>query len=87
METGKRYRLGTHRVRPPEETWDAVAPLFPKVGITRVADVTRLDRLDVPVYQAVRPSGRSLSVSQGKGITAAAARASAVMEAIGALAL
>lgn len=80
--TGKRYRLGTHRVRPPEETWAALQPLLPRAGITRVADVTRLDRLGVPVFQAVRPRGWSLSVSQGKGVTAAAARVSAAMEAI-----
>jgi ribosomal protein S12 methylthiotransferase accessory factor len=80
--TGKRYRLGTHRVRPPEETWAAIEPLFPRVGITRVADVTRLDRLGIPVFQAVRPAGWSLAVSQGKGVTAAAARTSAAMEAI-----
>lgn len=82
MPSGKRYLLGTHRVRPPEETFRAVEPVFARVGITRVADVTRLDRLGVPVFQAVRPTGRSLSVSQGKGVTPAAARASAVMEAI-----
>jgi ribosomal protein S12 methylthiotransferase accessory factor len=32
------------------------------------------------VYQAIRPNSRSLSVSQGKGFTAAAAKVSAVME-------
>lgn len=78
----KRYLLGTHRVRPPEETWEVVLPLLAPAGITRVADVTALDRLGVPVYQAVRPASRNLSVSQGKGLTPAAARVSAVMEAL-----
>ena len=45
-----------------------------------MADVTALDVLGVPVYQAVRPASRNLAVSQGKGATAAAARVSAVME-------
>lgn len=81
-EATKRYRLGTHRVRPPEETWEAVLPLLAPAGVTRVADVTALDRLGVPVYQAVRPASRNLSVSQGKGLTPAAARVSAVMEAL-----
>ena len=78
----KRFRLGTHRVRPPEETWEALCGVLPRVGITRVADVTGLDRIGIPVWQAVRPASRSLSVSQGKGATPAAARASAVMESI-----
>ncbi|HSK78906.1 MAG TPA: YcaO-like family protein [Thermoanaerobaculia bacterium] len=78
----KRFRLGTHRVRPPEETWEALRGVLPRVGVTRVADVTGLDRIGIPVWQAVRPASRSLSVSQGKGATPAAARASAVMESI-----
>jgi ribosomal protein S12 methylthiotransferase accessory factor len=80
-ETAKRFRQGTHRVRPPEETWHRLQDLLPAAGITRVADVTALDVLGVPVYQAVRPASRNLAVSQGKGVTAAAARVSAVMEA------
>ncbi|HEX4966296.1 MAG TPA: YcaO-like family protein [Thermoanaerobaculia bacterium] len=85
LETGgtaKRFRHGTHRVRPPEETWDRLQAHLPAAGITRVADVTALDVLGVPVYQAVRPASRNLAVSQGKGATAAAARVSAVMEAL-----
>jgi YcaO-like protein with predicted kinase domain len=79
-ETAKRFRQGTHRVRPPEETWQQLQALLPAAGITRVADVTALDVLGVPVYQAVRPASRNLAVSQGKGATVAAARVSAVME-------
>lgn len=55
---------------------------FPQAGITRLADITHLDRLGIPVYQAVRPTSRNLSVSQGKGTTREASKASAVMEAI-----
>jgi ribosomal protein S12 methylthiotransferase accessory factor len=51
-------------------------------GVTRLADVTRLDDLGVHVFQAVRPWGRSLSVHQGKGLTAEAAVIGALMEAI-----
>ncbi len=47
-----------------------------------MADITDLDILGIPVFQAVRPMGRSLSVSQGKGLTKAASKVSAVMEAI-----
>lgn len=50
-------------------------------GVTRLADVTGLDRLGLPVWQAVRPAGRSLSVHQGKGPTGEAARIGALCEA------
>jgi ribosomal protein S12 methylthiotransferase accessory factor len=81
-ETGKRFLLGTHRISSPLETWERLVRVCAAVGITRVADVTRLDHLGVPVYQAIRPQSRNLSVSQGKGMTPEAARVSAVMESI-----
>ncbi len=51
------------------------------MGITRVADVTGLDSIGLPVVMVCRPNARSLSVSQGKGLDLAAARASGLMEA------
>lgn len=36
-------------------------------GVTRLADITGLDRIGFPVWQAVRPAGRAQSVHQGKG--------------------
>lgn len=53
-----------------------------QVGVARLADVTGLDRLGVPVWQAVRPWSRALSVSQGKGLTDDHARLGAAMESI-----
>lgn len=50
-------------------------------GITRVADVTGLDRIGLPVYTSVRPAGRSISICSGKGITRGQARAGAILEA------
>src|SRR5262249_1927791 len=82
LSSAKRYRLGTHRTRAPEETWDWVAEHLPRVGITRVADLTGLDGLGIPGFQAVRPGSWNLAVSQGKGATPEAARVGAVMEAI-----
>lgn len=78
----KRYRTGTHRTLPPAETLARVKPWLEEVGISRVANVTGLDRLGIPVVMAVRPNARSISVSQGKGFELDAAKASAVMEAI-----
>lgn len=59
-----------------------VKPFFGAAGITRVADLTGLDRIGIPVALAVRPNARSLSVSQGKGCSREQAVASAVMEAM-----
>ncbi len=81
-ETRKRHFRGAHRIRSPEATWDRIAGLRARVGVTRVADVTGLDTLGIPVYQAVRPEGRALSVSQGKGPTPASARVGALMESL-----
>ncbi len=51
-------------------------------GVTRLADITGLDRIGISVFQAVRPLGRALSVHQGKGLTPDAARVGALMEAV-----
>ncbi|HYL80379.1 MAG TPA: YcaO-like family protein, partial [Candidatus Acidoferrum sp.] len=52
------------------------------MGITRVANITGLDRIGIPVVMACRPNSRMLAVHQGKGRTLDAARASALMEAV-----
>lgn len=50
---------------------------------TRLADITGLDRVGIPVYSAVIPrSNDSISGCSGKGACRADARISAVMEAI-----
>ena len=77
----KGFTDGTHRVRPPEETLEWLQPKLYHMGITRLADVTGLDDIGIPVYQAVRPGGAAMAVSQGKGISPALAKASALMEA------
>jgi ribosomal protein S12 methylthiotransferase accessory factor len=78
----KRYRDGTHRVVDPEATLARVMPLVAAMGVTRVAVLTGLDTIGIPVAAATRPNSRSIAVHQGKGISVAAAKASAVMEAV-----
>ncbi len=78
----KRYRAGTHRVCSPTVTLAKLSPRLAEFGITRVADITGLDRIGIPVAVAIRPNSRNLSVSQGKGLKPAAAAVSAVMESI-----
>lgn len=82
MSAGKLDLGGTYRVRDAAATLAWIRPLLPEFGITRVANVTGLDRIGLPVWMAIRPNGRSLSVSQGKGITDELAQASAIMESI-----
>ncbi|MEU9279503.1 YcaO-like family protein [Streptomyces sp. NPDC048341] len=78
----KAFFDGAHRTRHPGETWAALRPLLAVYGITRVADVTGLDDLGIPVTMAVRPLARTLSVAQGKGATLDAARVSGALEAV-----
>ena len=73
---------GTYRSRPPEQTLLMIKPVLGDFGITRLADVTGLDVIGIPVVMAVRPLAATLSVSQGKGATLELARVSAAMEAI-----
>lgn len=77
----KRFREGTHRVVAPAETLARVRPHAARMGITRLGNITGLDRIGIPVAIAVRPNSRSVSVSQGKGLSLAQAMASALMEA------
>jgi YcaO-like protein with predicted kinase domain len=81
-DTRKRYRRWTDRLCTPEETWKRIRGLLGEFGITRVADLTGLDRVGLPIYAAYRPLSLCLVTSLGKGATHAAARVSAAMEAI-----
>ncbi|PTL75912.1 YcaO-like family protein [Vitiosangium sp. GDMCC 1.1324] len=78
----KRYRAGTHRLCSPEETLRRVRPLMGVMGITRIANITGLDRLGIPVVTVCRPNSRSLAVSQGKGLDLLSAKVSGLMEAV-----
>ncbi|MCA9664332.1 MAG: YcaO-like family protein [Myxococcales bacterium] len=78
----KGYATGTTRTRAPAETLALIEPLVARFGVTRLANITGLDRIGIPVYQAVRPNARSLSVSQGKGLDAPSAQVSALMESL-----
>ncbi len=51
-------------------------------GVTRLARVTGLDSVGIPVWSAIRPNSKTLAQSQGKGLDDPAAQASALMEAI-----
>ncbi|MDD1724505.1 MAG: YcaO-related McrA-glycine thioamidation protein [Methanospirillum sp.] len=78
----KVYQAETHRTRSPEETYEIIKDLTGPAGITRVADITGLDRIGIPVFSCIRPVAAegAISVYNGKGATSIAARVSAIME-------
>jgi len=82
-------RRGLGEALPPRPDADAVdrclrrvLPLTRKAGITRLGDLTRLDRLELPVVQAVRPEALSEVTSLGRGHTVAEAAVGAIMESL-----
>ena len=77
-----RYLEGTQRVFSPEATLARTTKLLPRIGVTRIANITDLDRVGIPVFSAIRPSAANgaISIYSGKGATETNARISAIME-------
>ncbi len=74
---------GSDRVVSAENTLRTMMPIALSLGVSRVADITGLDRLGVSVYSSVVPdSPDPLSVYAGKGLRRVDAKVGAVMEAI-----
>ncbi|MEE1129000.1 MAG: YcaO-related McrA-glycine thioamidation protein [Methanobrevibacter sp.] len=76
------YFTGTHRVIAPSKTIEINEDKLKIAGITRIADITDLDRIGLPIYTAIRPTAEegAVSIYGGKGITRDHAKASAMME-------
>lgn len=70
------------RVKAPDEVLASISSPMAVAGITRIADLTRLDIIGIPTWQAIMPAAFTLSVSQGKGGSHIEAKLSAAMEAI-----
>lgn len=78
----KVYGEGIHRVIGPEETLRKVQRSLPRIGVTRLANITGLDRVGIPTYSAVVPKSNDvLSVYNGKGVSLVDAKVGAIMEA------
>lgn len=73
---------GEWRACHPAETYRKVEPFLRRLGITRVASQTGLDRIGIPVWCAFVPNAKAIVIAQGKGMDDEAARVSAVMEAV-----
>ena len=52
----KLYLDGTHRTVEPAITLERLRPLLPIIGVTRVAAITGLDVIGLPVVMVERPS-------------------------------
>ena len=71
------------RIKSAEDTLAEIIPLCKKIGVTRLSDITYMDKLYIPNYSAILPGTEdSIWVYGGKGPTKAHAKASALMEAI-----
>ncbi len=81
-EVPVKYFGCTHRAIAPEETIKNVESKLRAAGVTRVAEITHLDRVGIPVYTAIRPAAAegAVSIYAGKGATKTQAKASAMME-------
>jgi len=80
----KTYNNETQRASPLDATLARIEPLVPAAGITRVADITSLDRIGIPVFSCIRPTAMdgAITVYNGKGATIEESRISAIMEGI-----
>jgi ribosomal protein S12 methylthiotransferase accessory factor len=65
-----------------EELASCLPSLCRKARITRLGDLTGLDRIGLPVVQAVRPGALSEVTALGRGLSLVEAAIGAVMEAL-----
>ena len=71
------------RVRSSQDTLTKIIPICIKIGVTRISDITFMDRLYIPNYSAILPGTEDIIwVYSGKGTTKSHAKAGALMEAI-----
>lgn len=84
LESRKKWTSdGTSRIQPVETTLEKVVPMINEIGISRIANITNMDRLKIPNYSSILPGTEDyIWVYGGKGPTKNHARASAIMESI-----
>lgn len=80
----KVYTGWTERSSTLEDTLARIEACVPTAGITRVADITDLDRIGIPVYSCIRPTAAdgAISVYNGKGGSELEAKVAGIMEGI-----
>ena len=71
------------RVKSVKDTLTTIIPICKGIGITRISDITYMDRLYIPNYSSILPNTEdSIWVYSGKGINKIYAKTSALMESI-----
>jgi ribosomal protein S12 methylthiotransferase accessory factor len=80
----KHSSRGVERSVRPSVTIRRARAVLDVIGVTKIADVTGLDRVGIPNFMTVRPHDRGPGISyyNGKGTTRADAYAGALMEAV-----
>jgi ribosomal protein S12 methylthiotransferase accessory factor len=74
---------GTSRIIPVDKTLLHVNEIAKEIGLTRIADITYMDKLYIPNYSSVLPGTEDyIWVYSGKGPTKQHAKTSAIMESI-----
>ncbi len=83
LDVPVKYFSCTHRAINPSQTIEKVESKLKLAGVTRVTEITHLDRVGIPVFSAIRPTAQdgAVSIYAGKGATTEQAKASAMMEA------
>ena len=65
-----------------KETFELIGNHKERFGLERIVDITSLDITGIPVYLCIRPRGKLMSLSAGKGLNAIDSIVSAAMESI-----
>ena len=68
------------RERNTRQVLSLVQSLKSEIGVTRLADITHLDNIGIPVYCSYRPQGYVLQANAGKGFSDEEARSSALLK-------
>ncbi len=78
------YHPGTQRVYDSEATLKNLEGIQEHVGVSRIADITDLDRIGIPIISTIRPGAAkgAISIYSGKGATMEQAHISGMMEAV-----
>jgi thioglycine synthase len=75
--------FSTPRARSIQDTLATIMPICKELGVTRISDITFMDKLYIPNYSATLPGTDDVFwVYGGKGTTKIQAKASALMESI-----
>ena len=71
------------RVKSVQDTLSQIIPICKNIGVTRISDITYMDKLYIPNFSSILPDTEdSIWVYGGKGLTKQQAKASALMESI-----